>query len=190
MIPVNLIRQFHFCPRIVYYTLLTNIKPVYPKHVELGLKYHEIQEKLSKNRKFKKLKIDYQKIVLNKFLEDIELGIYGKVDLALISKEEVVPVEFKFIKSKKPSYSHILQLFGYGSLLKKHFNKKFERMAIIYSNNVKVFNIGATKKQMEDFLKTIDEIKKIVNIAVLPDSSASESKCLQCEYLNFCDDRF
>ena len=118
MIPVNLIRQFHFCPRIVYYSLLTNIKPVYPKHVELGLKYHEVQEKLSKNRKFKKLKIDYQKIVLNKFLEDTELGIYGKVDLVLIAKEEVVPIEFKFIKPKKPSYSHILQLFGYGYLLK------------------------------------------------------------------------
>lgn len=190
MIPINLIRQFHFCPRIVYYSLLTNIKPIYPKHVELGLKYHEIQEKLSKNRKFKKLKINYENIVLNKFLEDSKLGIYGKADLALIAKDEVVPIEFKFIKPKKPSYSHILQLFGYGYLFKQYYNKEFKRMVIIYSNNIKVFNIEATEKHKEDFIKTVEEIKKIANSSVLPDSSANEAKCLQCEYLNFCDDRF
>lgn len=63
-------------------------------------------------------------------------------------------------------------------------------MVIVYSNNVKVFNIEVTSKHKEDFLKTVNSIKNMLNSAILPDSSASEAKCLQCEYLNFCDDRF
>jgi len=30
----------------------------------------------------------------------------------------------------------------------------------------------------------------IVNNDILPNSSADEKKCIQCEYLNYCDDRF
>jgi len=50
MIPINLIRQYHFCPRIVYFNLLTNIKPIYPRHVSLGDAYHQMQEKLGVNK--------------------------------------------------------------------------------------------------------------------------------------------
>ena len=37
MIQVNLIRQYIFCPRIVYFNLLSNIKPVYPLDNSIGL---------------------------------------------------------------------------------------------------------------------------------------------------------
>ena len=75
IIPINLIRQYHFCPRIVYFALLTNIKPIYPRHVDLGIRYHNIQDKLSKYRKFKKLNINYKEILLNKYFEDIDLEL-------------------------------------------------------------------------------------------------------------------
>lgn len=190
MIPVSLIRQYHFCPRIVYFALLTDIKPIYPQHVAFGLAYHEVQERLSKHRKFKKLGIEIEEILLNQFLEDTQLGIYGKVDLALLTPDEIVPVEFKYIQAKKPSYAHILQLYGYGRLLEVACKKPVKRLVIIHSNNVKLFNIEVTSKIEDDFLKTVTKIKTIVDNAILPDSSASDAKCLQCEYLNFCDDRF
>ena len=109
MIPVNLIRQYIFCPRIVYFNLLTNIKPFYPRHVSLGEDYHKLQEKLSKNRKFKKLNIIYDDIILDKYIENTDFNICGKVDLALICHNEIVPIEFKDTQDKKPSYSHILR---------------------------------------------------------------------------------
>jgi len=189
MIPINLIRQYIFCPRIPYYALLTNIKPIYPRHVTLGSNYHEVQSKLLKNRRFKKLNIDYQKLVSNLYLEDEELNICGEVDLAFITKEEVIPVEYKNIKVPKPSYGHKLQLIGYGKLLSKRYKKPFNKALVIYGKNLKFIQIIITKKLEEDFYKTIKDIENIIKNETLPNSSANESKCSQCEYLNYCDDR-
>jgi len=190
MIPINLIRQYHFCPRIVYYNLLTNIKPYYPRQVSLGEEYHDVQEKLSKNRKFAKLDIKYDEIILDKYFEDEKLNICGIVDLALICKSEIVPIEFKFVDSKKPSYSHVLQLYGYGLLLSRKYEKDFNTAIISYSNNMKIFKIPITQKIKKDFFDTIKSIEQIVKNDMLPNSSANENRCGQCEYLNFCDDRF
>jgi len=188
MIPINLIRQYHFCPRIVYFSLLTNIKPIYPRHVSLGVDYHKLQEKLSKNRRFIKLHISYNEILQEKYIEDEKLDICGKVDLAFISDNEVIPCEFKNIASK-PSHSHILQLYGYGILLQNEYNKKLSQGFIFHSNNLKLNHIQFNKKIKKDFFKTINNIKQIVSTNILPNSSANENKCGQCEYLNFCDDR-
>jgi len=188
MIPINLIRQYFFCPRIIYFNLLTNIKPVYPLHVEIGKEYHNLQYKLTKHRKFKKLNINYHKVLKEYYIEDEELGVNGKVDLVFVCNDEIIPVEFKFIE-KKPSYAYMLQVIGYGILLERRYNLEFKRGFIIYSNNIKFYPINVTKTLKDDFFKTIEKIKNIIDKGNLPFSSASENKCSQCEYLNFCDDR-
>jgi len=189
MININLVRQYLFCPRIVYFNLFTNIKPVYPKQVSFGVEYHFLQEKLSKNRKFKKLNIQYNEVILDKFFESEKYGIQGKVDIAFISKDEVVPMEFKNIL-KKPSFSYIMQVVGYGLLLEENYNKDFKRGFVIYGNNLKFYSFFMDDRLKSKFFNIISEIKNIENNGLFPNSSASDNKCLQCEYLNFCDDRF
>lgn len=188
MIPINLIRQYFFCPRIVYFNLLTNIKPVFPKHVSLGQEYHQLQNHLTKSRKFKKLQIDYKELLIEKHLESRVLNINGIVDLAFICDDEVIPVDFKFIE-KKPSYAYMLQVVGYGMLLEEKFKKPFKRGFIIYSRNIKFYNITFNQRLKRDFLQTIKKIEKIVDDEIFPHSSASENRCSQCEYINYCDDR-
>jgi len=189
MIPINLIRQYHFCPRIVYFNLLTNIKPIYPRHVSLGEDYHKIQEKLSRYRRFKKLHIDFKEIIIDKYFEDKNLEIVGKVDIVLITKNEVIPIEFKQKSSKKPTLGHILQLYGYGYLLSKAYGLEFREAFIFYEQNIKLHHINITPKIKDKFFKTLSSIKKILEDAVFPNCSADENKCSQCEYINFCDDR-
>ena len=188
MIAINLIRQYLFCPRIVYYISLTNIKPIYPKHVKLGEEYHNLQDNMLHSRKFKKLNINYEKILNNEYLSDEKLNISGIVDLAFITKDNVIPIEFKNI-TKKYSYGHILQLVGYGLLLEKKYNKAFEYGYIIFGNNLKFYKIKITNKHKKDFFDVVNKIDYIIENEIFPNSSANENKCSQCEYLNFCDDR-
>jgi CRISPR-associated exonuclease Cas4 len=148
-----------------------------------------MQEKLSKNRKFTKLNIEYEDVIMDKYFEDEKIGIAGKIDLALICKDEIIPIEFKDVETKKPTYSHILQLYGYGYLLSKNYNLDFKQAFIIYQNNIKLHHINITSKIKNDFFDTVDKIKQILDDDILPNSSANETKCSQCEYINFCDDR-
>ena len=106
-----------------------------------------------------------------------------------IKQDEIIPVEFKHI-DKKPSYSHILQLVGYGMLLEKEYQKNFTKAFIVYSNNMKFYKIDITPKHKKDFFDVIKSIETIVKNDILPNSSANENQCIQCEYLNYCDDRF
>jgi len=106
-----------------------------------------------------------------------------------IKQDEIIPVEFKHI-DKKPSYSHILQLVGYGMLLEKEYQKNFTKAFIVYSNNMKFYKIDITSKHKKDFFDVIKDIETIVKNDILPNSSANENQCIQCEYLNYCDDRF
>jgi len=189
MIAINLIRQYMFCPRIVYFNLFTNIKPVYPIHVKLGVDYHSLQQKLLSHRKFEKLHINYKDIIVEKYFEDEVLEIDGKVDMAFICDDEIIPVEFKFI-DKKPSLAYKLQLVGYSILLEKYYKLPVTRGFIIYGNNVKFYEIIIDDRLKEKFFDILNKIKDIENREVFPNSSASDLQCSQCEYLNFCDDRF
>ncbi len=189
MIPVNLIRQYKFCPRIVYYNLLTNIKPIFPRQVSLGCDYHKLQNEMIKSRKFKKFHINFDDIINDKYFQSETLNICGKVDLAFLCKDEVIPIEFKYI-DKKISYSHILQLIGYGLLLQKEYKKIFKQAFIIYSNNMKFHKIDINEKYIKDFFDVIRSIEKIVKNDILPNTSANKNQCIQCEYLNYCNDRF
>jgi CRISPR-associated exonuclease Cas4 len=55
---------------------------------------------------------------------------------------------------------------------------------------MKFYKIDITKKHKIDFIEVLKSIEKIVKNDILPNSSANENQCIQCEYLNYCDDRF
>ena len=190
MIPVNLMRQYSFCPRIVYFSLLTDIKPIYPRHVRQGEAYHDLQVKLNKTRGFRKLNIHYDKLIVERYFEDNLLGLGGKVDAALICEDEVIPLEFKDMHLPKISRGHRLQLYGYGHLLSKYYQRPFRRAFVIYSTHLRFREMHVDQKLESDFFKTFYAIATMVDKSFFPDSSASEAQCAQCEYLNFCDDRF
>ncbi len=190
MIPVNLIRQYLFCPRIVYFNLLSNIKPVFPNHVEAGSRFHIKQDYLFSMRTFNKLKINYNVKLNNEYMEDESLFLNGIVDTAFICDNEVIPVEYKDINNNNIPYSHKMQLTAYGMLLSKKYHKPLKRGIVIYSNNMKHKEIIITEKDKTNLLEIIIKIQSMVEKAVFPESSAGEKQCLQCEYLNYCDDRF
>lgn len=190
MIALNLFRQYIFCPRIVYFKVLTDINPHYPYYVKEGNEYHDKQELLSKNRKFKKLNIDFDEKILNSYFEDKGYDICGIVDLAIYNEIEIYPIEFKLNLTKNIPLGHKLQLYGYGLLLSKEFNKISNRGFIIYSNNSKAKEIEFNASLKNEFFKVLDSIKKIIDNGNMPFSSATENKCSQCEYINFCNDRF
>ncbi len=190
MIQVNLIRQYIFCPRIVYFNLLSNIKPVYPMHVEQGSIYHKKQDNLFSIRDFTKLNISYNEKLNNVYLEDETLGLCGLVDMCFICDNEVIAVEYKDTNKSSISYAHKMQLAAYSLLLSNTYKKDSSRCIIIYGNNVRFHEVFIKEQDILQLKKILSKINKMVEKAVFPDSSAGEKKCLQCEYLNYCDDRF
>lgn len=190
MIQINLIRQYIFCPRIVYFNLLSNIKPVYPLHVLHGNKYHSKQDTLFSIRDFKKFHIDYKEKVNNLYLESDTYGLCGIVDTFFICDSEIIVLDYKNTNKSSISYSHKMQLTAYSLLLSEKYGKPCNRGIIAYGNNMKFIEVKILENDIKNLEKILLQINIMLEKAVFPDSSAGENKCLQCEYLNYCDDRF
>jgi CRISPR-associated exonuclease Cas4 len=56
-LPISLIRQYCFCPRIPYFQELLKLNPKRPQWVKQGEKLHQQQQKVFKHR----VKQNYQK---------------------------------------------------------------------------------------------------------------------------------
>lgn len=124
-LPVNMIRQYCFCPRIVYYHMVVGLKVAYPGWVQYGEEYQHKQQVLDKRRTLSKFKPISEQAVLrqNTMLEHPSYPFYGICDGIIEDELEIIPIELKSFASKI-SLGQKMQLTAYGMLseliLKNH----------------------------------------------------------------------
>lgn len=187
-LPVSLLTQFHFCPRIPYFQELLKIKPFYPQWVDQGREFHESQKQIFKHRTLKRFGMETAKQTFNIKLHSITLQIHGILDSLLISTTNVYPVEFK-LSNRKPQRGQIIQLTAYAMLLEDQMKQSCSKGFILCGKKGKCYPIDITDFYRDKVLKTKNEILSCFEKSYLPDSSASSSQCTQCEYINYCNDR-
>ncbi|MBE7410989.1 MAG: CRISPR-associated protein Cas4 [Leptospiraceae bacterium] len=186
-ITISEIRQYFFCPRIPWYSA-NQIQPIRENiWMEQGEAYHNKRESLLKKKLLKKFSSDYQ-IQYKVKVHSNDLQIYGIADAIIFSGNCVFPVEFK-MNFKSISKGIFFQLIGYGVSAKEMYSLEMNSGFIISGKNAKMIEIKFNDNDIAVFKDTILTIRDIKNSGLLPDSSASAEKCLQCEYINFCNDR-
>ena len=186
-VPVNLVRQWSYCPRVVYYMELLEGPIHRPSWVKQGEDFHQMEEKLWQRRNLSRFKLSEGKTYHNLGLQSDELGLHGIVDMAIETEEAVYAVEFKLSASNKKR-GDILQLTGYAMLLEKHFNKA-SPVAFLVGKGKVLHSIEMNRTRHLELMASTDKIRKLLERGLKPETSASSAQCCTCEYLNFCNDR-
>ena len=186
-IPVNLIRQWCYCPRVVYYMELMETPVQRPIWVQQGEDFHRLEEKLWQRRNFSRFKLDSGKIYYNLLLRNDELGLHGIVDMAIETDEKVYAVEFKLSTNNKKR-GDVLQLAAYAMLLEKHFSKS-SPVGFLAGKGKVLHTVDVDRTMHRDVLATTNEIRQMLRRGLKPESSATIVQCCACEYVNFCNDR-
>lgn len=186
-IPVNLIRQWCYCPRVVYYMELTNISVYRPIWVKQGEDFHQLEEKLWQRRNLSRFKLASGKTYHNLMIRDDESGLHGIVDMAVETDESVYAVEFKLSASSKKR-GDILQLAAYAMLLEKQFSKP-SPVAFLVGKGKVLHTIEMGEEKYKEVMAIADAIRKMLQRGLKPESSATVVQCCACEYVNFCNDR-
>lgn len=186
-IPVNLIRQWCYCPRVVYYMELTDVAIHRPIWVQQGEDFHRLEEKLWQRRNLSRFQLDSGKTHHNLVMRDKALGLHGIVDMAIETDEAVYAVEFKLSANNKKR-GDILQLTAYAMLLEKHFSKPSPAGFLAGKGKV-LHTIEMDAAGHQDVMKTADAIRHMLQRGLKPESSATVVQCCACEYVNFCNDR-
>ena len=61
---------------------------------------------------------------------------------------------------------------------------------ILFGKKAKVSEVTIDERLKATVLNIVSEIHNTIESSLLPLSSSSENKCCQCEFFNFCADRF
>lgn len=188
-LPVSIIRQHCFCPRIPVFLEIYKLHPATPLWVKEGLSYHEKREKLSKYKPFKTIFSEKNNIKFSQYLKSEKYRIHGIIDCLILKQDEIIPVEFK-IKFNSSNKGSIIQLCAYSLIITEQYKQNINYGYIISEKYAKISNIIFSNEIQKQTLKKIDEVFQNLNSGLLPHSSATEAQCSQCEYINYCNDRF
>lgn len=193
LLEVTDIKQFIYCPRIVYYRYcLPRIRPV-TSLMEEGVRQHEAEEDREERRNLHNYGLKVGERFFHLSLQSAQLSLTGKVDLIIATPARTAPgaeaivVEYKYSENKAGAHFK-LQLTAYALLLEEAWNIPV-RKAFLYSLPLKRAEaIPITQLQRNKVLQTVQQIKHIVESEILPPPPTTQSRCISCEFRRFCND--
>ncbi len=186
LVPVSELRQYHFCPRVVYYHTI-GVEEA-PKDYMLAGKERQEDLWFKERRRrtlagLRKLRVDERRYGIS--LSSMRLCLMGTLDLAVRIGDEWLVVEVK--SGPKPRdrnipISHKVQAAAYSMLLEEAMNSVARRFFLLYEG-------GLVEIQMTDELRdhVIWTTKKILRIyrGWIPPMRRLR-KCSSCGYSTYC----
>jgi CRISPR-associated exonuclease Cas4 len=180
------LKQYAYCPRVVFYErCLPRIRPTTYK-MEAGAEEHEDESKRSARRRLSRYAVSEGERIFDLRLSDHALGLSGLLDEVVLTASECIPVDFKL--SKQVSANHRLQLAAYGLLLEGHFGRPALRGYIHLMLSGKSVEVKLTAALKDKVRATLAALHEMVRAEKMPPPTPVRNSCFSCEFRRFCND--
>ena len=186
---VNDIKQYAYCPRIVFYQYSMPVEKKATWKMEQGKIQEAEIDRLEKRRKLSGYRLAEGERRFHFWLGSERLGLSGKLDLLIKSPEGMFPVDFKWTTGR-PHRNHIFQLCAYALLLEDCCEESVTKgfVYLIPKSDAVVFDLTEELKQQTRTM--LEEIRRMIETEVMPLPTPVRNRCTDCEYRNFCGDIF
>jgi CRISPR-associated exonuclease Cas4 len=186
---VNDLKQYAYCPRIVFYQYAMPVQKKATFKMEHGKIVEERVEHLERRRKLREYGIERGKRRFHAWLTSGRLALSGRLDLLIETPEALYPVDFK--DTLEPvRYNHHVQLCAYALLVEDCLGGKVPTGFIYRVPRDDVVAVEMTAQLRADTVRCIDEIRVMIRGEHMPRPTAVRARCTDCEYLNYCGDVF
>lgn len=177
------IRQFTYCPRIIYFRYVARIKPKRTYKMQKGQERHE------QTVRVKDVEIsDETSKYYNYYLQDTDLGLAAVLDYFESDGVEATPVDIKTGHHAEAQISehHLAQLIAQAFLLETQLNLLVRKVKVVYTED----NVALTHEfgidERQRLLKNLKLIQRIITEEILPDPTPHRGKCADCEFWVHC----
>lgn len=186
---VSDLKQYIYCPRVVYYQYLMPVEKKTTFKMECGKIEEARIDKLENRRKLKEYGLSKGRRIFHKNISSSLLGLSGKLDLLIQTEEQYFPVDFKFTQGR-PHKNHIYQLCGYALILDDLYKTEVKKgfVYLIPQEGAVAYDLDYSLKA--ETLKILDEIRNMIIMDRIPNVVENRNKCYDCEYRNYCGDTF
>ena len=159
------------------------LHPPRPKWVEAGASMHQKVEQLLKRRDLTKLTSG------RSYRLSPDTPFHGICDAVLeLEDGTYIPLEIKSGHAS-PHTGEIIQLCAYAVLLEQLHGGRIDIGFILYEDKSKHKEILFTDDVRRKLDLCVEAILRDATKALVPQTSASDAQCTQCEFMNFCADR-
>ena len=189
MLRLTDLKNWAYCRRVVFYhRVMPEAAPMTGK-MRSGLKAQDMVEKLELRRTLERYGFEGARKVFGSWLTNEELGLSGRVDLALIREEtgEAAVVDYK-LTSGEPGDNHRMQLHGYAMLVEAEHGVTVSRAFLYRIPDERVFVIPIEDAWRARVREAVMGIREMVREQVLPEATAVRGRCEDCEFANYCGD--
>jgi len=186
---VNDLKQFEYCPRIVFYNTVMPVERKATVKMDRGKEEEFKLDALEKRRTLRRYQLGSGERRFHVWLGSARLGLSGKLDLLIISPKGYFPVDFKYTRGR-PHPNHLFQLAGYAMLVEETFQSQVETGFIYLAPIQEVSAVNLTPELREQTLIHLEEIRKMIWEGILPPPTPVRSRCQECEFRNYCGDIF
>lgn len=193
LLEVTDLKQYTYCPRIVYYRYcLPRIRPV-TYSMEEGIRSHVEEDQREERRSLRTYGLTEGERAFHLALQSTKLGLTGRVDLAIAapSREaqnaQGIVVEYKLSEQKAGAH-FVLQLAAYALLLEEAWGLPVKQ-GFLYSIPLRRAEpIVITEHLKRKVRQTVGQIQQIIDREIMPPAPTSLRRCVTCEFRRFCND--
>lgn len=185
--PVTELRQWAYCPRVVYYHITMPGAGRSTYKMEEGLRAQELIESLEMRRTLREYGLTDAERQFGVWLSDAATGLSGRLDLLLRSERTAAVVDFK-LTSGDVGENHKMQLAGYAVLVEKVLGLSVPNTFLFRIPDNRVFAVPVSEQLRDQVAKSIAAIRSMRESQELPEPTAVRARCTECEYANYCGD--
>jgi CRISPR-associated exonuclease Cas4 len=186
---VNDLKQYQYCPRIVFFNTVMPVERKSTIKMERGKEEELRLDSLEKRRTLKRYELDSGERRFHVPLKSTKLGLSGKLDLLIASPKGFFPVDFKYTRGR-PHHNHRIQLAGYSLLVEDNFNSPVETGFVYLAPIQQVVAISMTEQLKNQAREIMGKVRSVIRDGIMPDATQSRARCEDCEFRNYCGDIF
>lgn len=183
------VRQWGYCPRVVYFTYCQPIKRPTTFKMQEGRTRHEEVKALEARRALGSYGLTEGKRHFNVSLGSERLGLAGRVDMLIETEHELIPVEFKNTEAR-PALNHKYQLAAYALLAEERFGGSVRRCFVHLIPTRANFEVTITSAMRRFVVDGARRMREMIETEAMPEGTRQLGRCRECEFLRFCNDRW
>jgi len=186
---VNDLKQYAYCPRIVFYQYTMPVQRKATFKMEHGKTVEQKVEPLEQRRKLREYGLAEGERRFQVWLSSARLGLSGRLDLMITTPRGAYPVDFKDTR-ERVHHNHHVQLCAYALLIEDNLGQPVSTGFIYRVPRDDVTVVDITPELRLETMRALQEIRAMIRAERMPPPTAVRARCTDCEYRNYCGDVF
>ena len=170
LLPVTELRQWTYCPRVVYFHQVMPGAGVSTYKMQEGLRAQEMIESLEMRRTLREYGLEGAEREFGVWLKDEGVGLTGKLDLLLRGDGVAAVVDFK-LTSGEVGENHRMQLAGYAALVESALGLKVGVTFVFRIPDNRVFAVEVAGEMLTQVRQIVGAVRRMKAREEMPEAT-------------------